>query len=86
MKLAMISTHNAVEPKDKGVWLDWQPQMNREIRFIECIEGNKTYTTTALETYSFIAHDGSEWLSDISLKGWWVSNEAALHLMEREVT
>lgn len=88
MKMILVSTHKAEDGRTRGVWLDFQPQMNREIRRVEEEEGTKVFTISALRSYSGIRYDSLNTvreLEDISLTGWWISRPAAFYLEQREV-
>ena len=88
MKMVLVSTHKAEDERTRGVWLDFQPQMNREIRRVEEEVGTEVFTISALRSYSGIRYDSLNTvreLSDISLTGWWISRPAAFYLEQREV-
>ena len=87
MKMILVSTHKAEDGRTRGVWLDFQPQMNREIRRVEEERGTKVFTISALRSYSCIRYDRNTLreLKDISLKGWWISRPAAFYLEQRKV-
>lgn len=88
MKMILVSTHKAKDGRTRGVWLDFQPQMNREIRHVEEEEGTEVFTISALRSYSGIRYDSLNTireLEDISLTGWWIDRMAVFCLEQREV-
>lgn len=88
MKMVLVSTHKAEDGMTRVVWLDFQPQMNREIRHVEEDGGTKVFTISALRSYSGIRYGSLNTVrerEDISLKGWWISRPAAFYLEQREV-
>lgn len=83
MKMVLVSTHKAEDGRTREVWLDFQPQMNREIRRVEEEGGTKVFTISALRSYNSLNTVRER--EDISLKGWWISRPAAFYLEQREV-
>lgn len=68
-QMILVSTDKAESPRAKELWLDYQPHINREIRFIDGESVKNIHTVTKLKSYP-----QSE--SGVSLTGWWVDRRA----------
>ena len=77
-QMILVSTDKAEGPRAKELWLDYQPHINREIRFIGGENVKNIYTVTKLRSYPQAE-------SGISLTGWWIDRRAAFYLKSRRV-
>ena len=77
-RMILVSTDKAEGPRDKELWLDYQPHINREIRFIGGESVKNIYSVTKLRSYPQV------W-SDVSLTGWWIDRRAVFYLKSRGV-
>ena len=77
-QMILVSIDKVEGTRTKEFLLDYQPHINREIRFIEEEGVRNIYTVTKLRSYPQAE-------SGISLTGWWIDRRSAFYLKSRGV-